>query len=105
FLCKSRLTGRQLSGLRPCGRSACTFEIHHFLVEVNLGAGQSVSELPLGRHPSFTGSCTDVSKRNAELNVGRFSRILLGIVGGGIGASLDVVIIEIVEGVIIGVGV
>nr|GFD63890.1 hypothetical protein [Tanacetum cinerariifolium] len=40
------------------------------------------------------------SKRNAELNVGRFSRIMLGI-----GASLDVVIVAMVEGVIIGVGV
>nr|GFD53872.1 hypothetical protein [Tanacetum cinerariifolium] len=45
------------------------------------------------------------SKQNAELNVGRLSRIMLGMVGGGIGASLDVVIIAIVEGVIIGVGV
>nr|GFB55449.1 hypothetical protein [Tanacetum cinerariifolium] len=45
------------------------------------------------------------SKRNADLNVGRFSRIMLGIVGGGIGASLDGVIVAIVEGVIIGVGV
>nr|GFC56151.1 hypothetical protein [Tanacetum cinerariifolium] len=44
------------------------------------------------------------SKRNAELNIGRFSRIMLGIVGGGIGASPDVVIIAMVEGVIIGVG-
>nr|GFD04898.1 hypothetical protein [Tanacetum cinerariifolium] len=43
------------------------------------------------------------SKRNAELNVGRFSRIILGIVGGGIGASPDVVIVAMVEGVIIGV--
>nr|GFB52384.1 hypothetical protein [Tanacetum cinerariifolium] len=45
------------------------------------------------------------SKQNAELNVGRFLRIMLGIVGGGIGGSLDVVIVAIVEGVIIGVGV
>nr|GFA86042.1 hypothetical protein [Tanacetum cinerariifolium] len=45
------------------------------------------------------------SKRNAELNVGRFSRIMLGIVGGGIGASPVVVIVAMVEGVIIGVGV
>nr|GFD43569.1 hypothetical protein [Tanacetum cinerariifolium] len=45
------------------------------------------------------------SKRNAELNIGRFSRIMLGIVGGGIGASPDVVIVIMVEGVIIGVGV
>nr|GFA22350.1 integrase, catalytic region, zinc finger, CCHC-type, peptidase aspartic, catalytic [Tanacetum cinerariifolium] len=45
------------------------------------------------------------SKRNAELNVGRFLRIMLGIVVGGIGTSLDVVIVAIVEGVIIGVGV
>nr|GFC18842.1 hypothetical protein [Tanacetum cinerariifolium] len=45
------------------------------------------------------------SKRNAELNVGRFLRIMLGIVGGGIGASLDVVIVAIMKGVIIGVGV
>nr|GFC89996.1 hypothetical protein [Tanacetum cinerariifolium] len=45
------------------------------------------------------------SKRNAELNVGRFSRIMLGIIGGGIGASPDVVIVAMVEGVIIGVGV
>nr|GFC18076.1 hypothetical protein [Tanacetum cinerariifolium] len=44
------------------------------------------------------------SKRNAELNVGRFSRIMLIIVGGGIGASPDVVIVAMVEGVIIGVG-
>nr|GFC24497.1 hypothetical protein [Tanacetum cinerariifolium] len=44
------------------------------------------------------------SKRNAELNVGRFSRMMLGIVGGGIGASPDVVIVVMVEGVIIGVG-
>nr|GFD48309.1 hypothetical protein [Tanacetum cinerariifolium] len=43
------------------------------------------------------------SKRNAELNVGRLSRIMLGIIGGGIGASPDVVIVAIVEGVIIGV--
>nr|GFD48467.1 hypothetical protein [Tanacetum cinerariifolium] len=45
------------------------------------------------------------SKRNAELNIRRFSRIMLGIIGGGIGASLNVVIVAIVEGVIIGVGV
>nr|GFC86886.1 hypothetical protein [Tanacetum cinerariifolium] len=45
------------------------------------------------------------SKRNAELKVERFSRIMLGMVVRGIGASLDVVIIAIVEGVIIGVGV
>nr|GFD36474.1 hypothetical protein [Tanacetum cinerariifolium] len=32
------------------------------------------------------------SKRNAKLNVGIFSRIMLGIIGGGIGASPDVVI-------------
>nr|GFD13129.1 hypothetical protein [Tanacetum cinerariifolium] len=44
------------------------------------------------------------SKRNAELNVGRFSRIMLGIVGGGIDASPDVVIVTMVKGVIIGVG-
>nr|GFC48307.1 hypothetical protein [Tanacetum cinerariifolium] len=44
------------------------------------------------------------SKRNAELNVGRFSRIMLGIVGGGIGVAPDVVIVAMVEGVIIGVG-
>nr|GFB41183.1 hypothetical protein [Tanacetum cinerariifolium] len=31
-----------------------------------------------------------VYQRNAELNVGRFSRIMLGIIGGGIGASPDV---------------
>nr|GFC93279.1 hypothetical protein [Tanacetum cinerariifolium] len=43
------------------------------------------------------------SKRNAELNVGRFLRIMLGIVVGGIGASPDVVIVAMVEGVIIGV--
>nr|GFD15052.1 hypothetical protein [Tanacetum cinerariifolium] len=43
------------------------------------------------------------SKPNAELNVGRFSMIMLGIVGGGIGASPDVVIVAMVEGVIIGV--
>nr|GFD61753.1 hypothetical protein [Tanacetum cinerariifolium] len=43
---------------------------------------------------------------NAELNVGRFSRIMLGMVGGGIGASPDddVVIVAMVEGVNIGVG-
>nr|GFC04966.1 hypothetical protein [Tanacetum cinerariifolium] len=45
------------------------------------------------------------SLRNAELNIERFSRIMLGIVGGGIGASTDVVIVAMVEGVIIGVGV
>nr|GFD14789.1 hypothetical protein [Tanacetum cinerariifolium] len=44
------------------------------------------------------------SKRDAELNVGRFLRIMLGIVVGGSGASLDVVIVAMVEGVIIGVG-
>nr|GFD11903.1 hypothetical protein [Tanacetum cinerariifolium] len=44
-------------------------------------------------------------KRNVELNVRGFSRIMLGIVGGGIGASPDVVIVAMVEGVIIGVGV
>nr|GEZ93691.1 hypothetical protein [Tanacetum cinerariifolium] len=44
------------------------------------------------------------SKRNAKLNVRRFSRIMLGIVGGEIGASLDVVIVAMVKGVIIGVG-
>nr|GFD16901.1 hypothetical protein [Tanacetum cinerariifolium] len=38
-----------------------------------------------------------------ELNVGRFSRIMLGIVGGGICASPDVVIFAMVEGVNIGV--
>nr|GFD42725.1 hypothetical protein [Tanacetum cinerariifolium] len=43
------------------------------------------------------------SKRNAELNVERLSRIMLGIVGGEIGASPDVVIVAMVEGVIIGV--
>nr|GFD39231.1 hypothetical protein [Tanacetum cinerariifolium] len=45
------------------------------------------------------------SKRNAELNVGRFLRIMLAMVGGGIWASLDVVIVAMVKGVIIGVGV
>nr|GFD01559.1 hypothetical protein [Tanacetum cinerariifolium]GFD41378.1 hypothetical protein [Tanacetum cinerariifolium] len=45
------------------------------------------------------------SKRNAKLNIRRFSRIMLGIVGGRIGASPDVVIVAMVEGVIIGVGV
>nr|GFC99728.1 hypothetical protein [Tanacetum cinerariifolium] len=45
------------------------------------------------------------SKWNAELNVGRFLRIMLEIVVGGIGASLDVVIVAMVEEVIIGVGV
>nr|GFD50896.1 hypothetical protein [Tanacetum cinerariifolium] len=39
-------------------------------------------------------------KRHAELNVGSFSRIMLGIVVGGIGASPDVVIVAMVEGVI-----
>nr|GFD40716.1 hypothetical protein [Tanacetum cinerariifolium] len=45
------------------------------------------------------------SKQNAELNVGRFSRIMLGMIGGGVCASPDVVIVAMVEGVIIGVGV
>nr|GFD61585.1 hypothetical protein [Tanacetum cinerariifolium] len=44
------------------------------------------------------------SKRNTELNVGRFSRIMLGMVGGGICASPDVVIVAMVDGVIIGIG-
>nr|GFD49274.1 hypothetical protein [Tanacetum cinerariifolium] len=44
------------------------------------------------------------SNQNAELNVRRFSWIMLRIVGGGIGASPDVVIVAMVEGVIIGVG-
>nr|GFD55658.1 hypothetical protein [Tanacetum cinerariifolium] len=44
------------------------------------------------------------SKRNAELNVGRFSRIMLGMVGGGICDSPDVVIVAMVEGVNTGVG-
>nr|GFC86411.1 hypothetical protein [Tanacetum cinerariifolium] len=44
-------------------------------------------------------------RRNAELNIGRFSRIMLGIVGGGICASPDIVIVAMLEGVIIGVGV
>nr|GFD63407.1 hypothetical protein [Tanacetum cinerariifolium] len=44
------------------------------------------------------------SKRNAELNVRRSSRIMLRIVGGVVGASPDVVIVAMVEGVIIGVG-
>nr|GFD61675.1 hypothetical protein [Tanacetum cinerariifolium] len=44
------------------------------------------------------------SKRNAESNVGRFSRIMLGMVGGGICAQPDVVIVAIVEGVNIRVG-
>nr|GFD07270.1 hypothetical protein [Tanacetum cinerariifolium] len=39
------------------------------------------------------------SKRNVELNVGRFWRIMLGMVGGGICASPDVVIVAMVEGV------
>nr|GFC53919.1 hypothetical protein [Tanacetum cinerariifolium] len=39
------------------------------------------------------------SKRNAELNVGRFSRIMLGMVSGGIYASPDVVMLAMVEGV------
>nr|GFD42672.1 hypothetical protein [Tanacetum cinerariifolium] len=38
------------------------------------------------------------SKQNAELNVRIFSRIMLGIVGGGIDASPDVVIVAMVEG-------
>nr|GFD40967.1 hypothetical protein [Tanacetum cinerariifolium] len=42
------------------------------------------------------------SNRNTESKVGRFSRIALGIVVGGIGASLDDVIVAMVEGVIIG---
>nr|GFD58053.1 hypothetical protein [Tanacetum cinerariifolium] len=45
------------------------------------------------------------SKQNAELNVRRFSRIMRGIVGGGIGVAPDVVIVAMVEGFIIGVGV
>nr|GFC28184.1 hypothetical protein [Tanacetum cinerariifolium] len=100
-------------------------EIRHSLIEVNLGAGLSASELPLRLPPSFADPYTastnglvclyskkvvsnDLnlsSKRNAELNVGIFLRIMLGIVVGDIGASLDVVIVAIVEGVIIGVGV
>nr|GFD37850.1 hypothetical protein [Tanacetum cinerariifolium] len=45
------------------------------------------------------------SKRNTESKVGRFWKTTLGIVVGGIGASLDVVIMAMVEGVIIGVDV
>nr|GFB13057.1 hypothetical protein [Tanacetum cinerariifolium] len=66
---------------------------------------------PQGWHSQTLQSKKDVStdlnlssKQNAELNVGRFSRIMLGIVGGGIGASPDVVIVTMVEGVIICVG-
>nr|GFC06155.1 hypothetical protein [Tanacetum cinerariifolium] len=89
-----------------------TREIRHSLVAVSLEAGLSVFKQPLGLPPSFADTCTDdvsnnlnlSSKRNAELNVGRFSRIMLGIVGGGIGASPDVVIVAMGEGVIIGVG-
>nr|GFC61986.1 hypothetical protein [Tanacetum cinerariifolium] len=82
-------------------------EIHHFLVEVNLGADTALANglVCLYSKKDVSNDLNLSSKRNAELNVGRFSRIMLGIVGGGIGASLDVVIVAIVEGVIIGVGV
>nr|GEV15904.1 hypothetical protein [Tanacetum cinerariifolium] len=56
------------------------------------------------REKDVSNNLNHSSKRNAELNVGRFSRIMLGIVGGGIDASPDVVIVAMVEGVIIGVG-
>nr|GFB58264.1 hypothetical protein [Tanacetum cinerariifolium] len=82
-------------------------EIHHFLVEVNLKADTASTNglVCLYSEKVVSNDLNLSSKRNAELNVGRFSRIMLGIVIGGIGASLDVVIVAIVEGVIIGVGV
>nr|GFC71992.1 hypothetical protein [Tanacetum cinerariifolium] len=46
----------------------------------------------------------EIQSEKMPLNVGRFSRIMLGMVGGGICASPDVVIVAMVEGVIIGVG-
>nr|GFC49362.1 hypothetical protein [Tanacetum cinerariifolium] len=85
----------------------CTRKIHHFLVEVNLGADTASTNgfVCLYSEKDVSNDLNLSSKRNAELNIGRLSRIMLGIIGGGIGASLDVVIIAIVEGVIIGVGV
>nr|GFD49695.1 hypothetical protein [Tanacetum cinerariifolium] len=82
-------------------------EIHHFLVEGNLGADTTSKNglVCLYSEKVVSNDLNLSSKRNTELNVGRFLRIVLGIVVGGIGASLDVVIVAMVEGVIIGVGV
>nr|GFD07877.1 hypothetical protein [Tanacetum cinerariifolium] len=41
-------------------------EIRHSLVEVNLGAVLSVSELPLGLPPSFADPCTVVQCRGLK---------------------------------------
>nr|GFC65193.1 hypothetical protein [Tanacetum cinerariifolium] len=41
-------------------------EIRHSLVEVNLGAGLSVFELPLGLPSSFADPCTDVQCRRSQ---------------------------------------
>nr|GFD51217.1 hypothetical protein [Tanacetum cinerariifolium] len=41
------------------------------------------------------------SKRNTKSKAGRFWRTALGIVVGGMGASLNVVIVALVEGVMI----
>nr|GFC49030.1 hypothetical protein [Tanacetum cinerariifolium] len=80
-------------------------EIHHFLVEVNLRADTASTNglVCLYSEKDVSNDLNLSSKRNDELNVRKFSRIMLGIVGGGIGASPDVVIVAIVEGVIIGV--
>nr|GFD50551.1 hypothetical protein [Tanacetum cinerariifolium] len=77
------------------------------LVEVNLGADTSSANglVCLYSEKDVSNNLNLSSKQNAELNVGRFSRIMLRIVGGGIGASPDVVIVAMVERVIIGVGV
>nr|GFB24750.1 hypothetical protein [Tanacetum cinerariifolium] len=66
---------------------------------------QTLQSEPLGLPPSFADPCTDVQCRGSQTQYQQTDWIMLGIVGGGIGASPDVVIVAMVKGVIIGVGV
>nr|GFB49148.1 hypothetical protein [Tanacetum cinerariifolium] len=93
------------SALRVAFTDSSIREIHHFLIEVNLGADTASANglVCLYSEKDVSNDLNLSSKRNAELNVRRFSRIMLGIVGSGIGASPDVVIVAMVEGVIIDV--
>nr|GFC87853.1 hypothetical protein [Tanacetum cinerariifolium] len=77
----------------------------HDLVKMVSLAGKTIQDAEMFEQLDVSNDLNLSSKRNAELNVGRFLRIMLGIVGGGIGTSPDVVIVAMVEGVTIGVGV
>nr|GFC66015.1 hypothetical protein [Tanacetum cinerariifolium] len=95
------------SASRVAFTDSSILEIRHFLVEVNLGADTASTNglVCLYSEKVVSNDLNLSSKRNVELDIGRFLRIMLGIVVGGIDASLNVVIVAMVEGVIIGVGV